>query len=259
MNRLPGYTRDMDITAMRDTIIPLGKDGSLKIDIEADGAQVDSIRYEVYSLDGKDQFAQGRSGCPGGRRNRDDAQYRQHPVGNGAGSSAESDTDDGRQTGGLLYADRFPGRYHHGRMFSFAQKFHTDALNKKNSEELESYLEPGDESDNTTFQTVNIHSNINHIQWGGLSPEVTGDVEWSIKESNTVYTSILANYQVSCRDEDGGASLYNIREFFRVRSLKGTIYLLDYNRDMEKVFRGIPRISARMASCSVLLRTRSRM
>ena len=65
-----------------------------------------------------------------------------------------------------------------------------------------------------------------------------GDVEWSIKESNTVYTSILAVYQVSCRDEDGRTALCNVREFFRVRSLKGTIYLLDYNRDMEQIFSG---------------------
>ena len=33
VNPLPGYTRDMDITAMRDTIIPLGTDGSLRIRI----------------------------------------------------------------------------------------------------------------------------------------------------------------------------------------------------------------------------------
>ena len=259
MNRLPGYTRDMDITAMRDTIIPLGKDGSLKIDIEADGAQVDSIRYEVYSLDGKDQFAQGEADVP--------AEGETGTTLNIGSILSETEREAalkviltmGDRQAGYYTRIAFPEDITTAECFSFAQKFHTDALNKKNSEELESYLEPGDESDNTTFQTVNIHSNINHIQWGGLSPEVTGDVEWSIKESNTVYTSILANYQVSCRDEDGGASLYNIREFFRVRSLKGTIYLLDYNRDMEKVFRGIPRISARMASCSVLLRTRSRM
>lgn len=238
VNRLPGYTRDMDITAMRDTIIPLGKDGSLKIDIEADGAQVDSIRYEVYSLDGKEQFAKGEADVP--------AEGETGATLN-IGSILSEEvreaalkvilTMDDRQAG---YYTRiaFPEDITTAECLSFAQKFHTDALNKKNSEELESYLEPGDESDNTTFQTVNIHSNINHIQWGSLSPEVTGDVEWSIKESNTVYTSVLANYQVSCQDEDGGASLYNIREFFRVRSLKGTIYLLDYNRDMEKVFRG---------------------
>ena len=79
--------------------------------------------------------------------------------------------------------------------------FHDKAINKEGTEDLESHLEPGEESDNTTYQTVNIHSDVTHVQWGDLSPEIVGNVEWSIKESNTVYTSILAKYQVSCQDE----------------------------------------------------------
>ena len=67
---------------------------------------------------------------------------------------------------------------------------------------------------------------------------VIGDVEWDIKESNTVYTSILAKYKVSCTDEEGAESIYNVKEFFRVRFLVDTIYLLDYNRNMEQVFDG---------------------
>lgn len=237
VNHLSGYTRDMDITAMRDTIIPLETDGSLKMSIEADSTQIDSVSYEVYSLDGEEQYTKAEADVPdeGGQVRLD--------IGNLLSAETREAvlkvilTIDEKNVG---YYTRivFPEDITTAECLSFAQGFHTDALNKQNAEEVESYLEPGEESDNTTLQTVNIHSNISHIQWGGLDPEVVGDVEWSIKESNTVYTSILANYQVSCRDEDGEAAIYNIREFFRVRSLKGTIYLLDYNRDMEKVFKG---------------------
>ena len=86
---------------------------------------------------------------------------------------------------------------------AYALDFHDKAINKEGTEDLESHLEPGEESDNTTYQTVNIHSDVTHVQWGDLSPEIVGNVEWSIKESNTVYTSILAKYQVSCQDENG--------------------------------------------------------
>lgn len=237
VNHLPGYTRDMDITAMRDTIVPLGEDGSLRVNIEADGASVDSVSYEVYSLDGEKQYTKGEADVPG-----EDGQTVLE-----IGSFLSADIREavlkiilGMDDGAAGYYTRIalPDDITTAECLEYAQDFHTDALMKQNTEEMESHLEPGDESDNTTFQTVNIHSNINHVQWGDLAPEVVGDVEWSVKESNTVYTSILANYQVSCRDEDGEAALYNVREFFRVRSLKGTIYLLDYNRDMEKIFRG---------------------
>lgn len=237
VNHLSGYTRDMDITAMRDTIIPLETDGSLEMNIESDGTQIDSVRFEVYSLDGQEQYTKGEADVPG-----EDGEVR---LDIGHILSEESReavlkvilTVDEKNVG---YYTRivFPEDITTEECLTFAREFHTDALNKQNSEKMESYLEPGEESDNTTLQTVNIHSNISHIQWGGLDPEIVGDVEWSIKESNTVYTSILANYQVSCRDENGEAAIYNIREFFRVRFLRKTIYLLDYNRDMEKVFKG---------------------
>src|SRR5699024_11176858 len=94
----------------------------------------------------------------------------------------------------------------------------------------------GEESDNTTYQTVNIHSDITHIQWGEMNPEVIGGVSWSIKESNSAYTSLLAKYQVNCEDDNGQLQTYNIKEFFRVRLSGETIYLLDYNRDMQQVF-----------------------
>ena len=237
VNPLFGYTQDMDITAMRDTIVPLGTDGSLKMRIQAEEGQVDAARYEVYSLNGEDMYTKGEVRIPEG-----EAETRLD-IGNILSESNREAVLKVILTLGddpVSYYTRIalPDDITTAECLAFAQKFHEDAMARQNTEEMESYLEPGDESDNTTYQTVNIHSDISHIQWGELSPEVVGDVEWSIKESNTVYTSILAVYQVSCRDEDGRTALCNVREFFRVRSLKGTIYLLDYNRDMEQIFSG---------------------
>nr|WP_294494690.1 C39 family peptidase [uncultured Mediterraneibacter sp.] len=237
VNPLFGYTQDMDITAMRDTIIPLEQDSSLTVGIEANGNQIDSIRYEVCSLDGEDQYTEGEAELPG-----EDGQSK---LGIGSILSAENREAVLKV---ILTVDEEPVSYYTrialpddittAECLAYAQDFHTKALTKEGTDEIQSHLEPSEESDNTTYQTVNIHSNITHVQWGSLAPEVVGDVEWNIKESNTVYTSILAKYQVSCKDEDGQAALYNVKEFFRVRSLRGTIYLLDYSRDMEQIFQG---------------------
>ena len=69
-----------------------------------------------------------------------------------------------------------------------------------------------------------------------VNPEIVGDVQWSLKESNSVYTSILAKYQVRCQDDKEETARYNVKEFFRIRSVGDTIYLLDYNRDLQEVF-----------------------
>lgn len=237
VNPLFGYTREMDITAMRDTIIPLGTDGTLKINLE-DGENVDAIEYQVYSLSGEDKYTEGKAELPG-----KDSTETTLNIGNILSTDNREAVlriilkiDDQK----VNYYTRIalPQDLTTADCLAYAQDFHTKALNKQATEEIQSHLEPGQESDNTTYQTVNIHSDITHVQWGDLSPEVIGDVEWSVKESNTVYTSLLAQYEVSCKDENGDAAIYNIKEFFRVRSLKGKIYLLDYNRNMERVFQG---------------------
>ena len=237
VNPLFGYVQDMDITAVRDTITPLGADGSLTMNIEDDGNDISDIRYEVYSLDGEDMYADGEADVP------DEGEQVSLSIGNILSDEVREavlkvilTADD--ETVSYYTRIAAPSDLTTGKCLEYAMDFHDKAINKEGTEDLESHLEPGDESDNTTYQTVNIHSDVTHVQWGDLSPEIVGDVEWSIKESNTVYTSILAKYQVSCQDENGDTALYNVKEFFRVRFLVDTIYLLDYNRDMEQIFQG---------------------
>lgn len=135
------------------------------------------------------------------------------------------------------------------KCLTFAKDFHAKALDQSDEDTLSMYLEPGEESDNTTYQTVNIHSDITHIQWGDLNPEIVGDVQWSLKESNSVYTSILAKYQVRCQDDKEETARYNVKEFFRIRSVGDTIYLLDYNRDLQEVFSSSRSVMDQRVSC----------
>ena len=240
VNPLFGYVQDMDITAMRDTITPLNQNGTLSMNIEENGQEISGIRYEVYSLDGTDKYTEGEAEVP----EEDGAATLD------VGTILSGDTREavlkviltvGEDTVSYYTRIAMPDNLTTSECLAYAQDFHEKALNKEDTAEMESHLEPNEESDNTTYQTVNIHSDITHVQWGDLSPEIVGDVEWSIKESNTVYTSILAKYQVSCVDENGESGLYDVKEFFRVRFLVDTIYLLDYNRDMEQVFQGTPQ------------------
>lgn len=237
VNPLFGYEQDMDITAMRDTITPLNADGSLSVNIEENNNEITGIQYEVYSLDGQDKYAEGEAEVP-----QEGESVNLRLANAVAGDVREAVLKIILTVGddSVSYYTRvaMPNGLSTSTCLAYALDFHDKAINKTASEELQSHLEPGEESDNTTYQTVNIHSDITHIQWGDLQPEIVGDVEWSIKESNTVYTSILAKYQVSCQNEDGEAVLYNVKEFFRVRFLVDTIYLLDYNRDMEQIFQG---------------------
>ena len=235
VNILSGYVGDMEITAMRDTITPLESDGTLQMNLEADGNEISSIKYEVYSLDGGETYKTGDL------ENVTPEEPMALELNDALGESVQEAVLKVILTVGeeeISYYTRIerPDEITAAGALEFAQDFHTKALEKSAAEELAVYLEPGEESDNSTYQTVNIHSDITHIQWGDLNPEVQGEVRWSIKESNSVYTSLLAKYQVSCEDDNGEVQMYDIKEFFRVRLSGDTVYLLDYNRDMQQVF-----------------------
>ena len=238
VNTLSGYAGDMEIPSMRDTIIPLGEDRSLNMRLEEGSSSVSGIRYEVYSMDGSEKYKEGKADLPA------EGETTTFQLGDVLSEPFEEavlkvilDTNADQS---VSYYTRIilPDDLAATECLAFAQDFHAKAVAGDESAELGLYLEPGEESDNTTYQTVNIHSDITHILWGDLNPQVLGDTEWDIKECNSVYTSLLAEYQTACTDDTGENKVYNISEFFRIRYVEGTVYLLDYNREMEKVFDG---------------------
>lgn len=239
VNVLSGYVRDMDIPAMRDTITPLEADGTVDMTVETDGNEISGVQYTVYSMDGEEVYTEGEA------PELSDTGTVTLSLSDGLSDSVREAvlkivlTVDDRKISYYTRIER-SDNINAADCLAYAVDFHTNALDGTNAEEMELRLEPNEESDNSTYQAVNIHSDITHIQWGDLEPQVTSDVEWSIKESNTVYTSILAKYQVSCIGDNEETGVYNVKEFFRIREMGDTIYLLDYNRDLQKVFTGSP-------------------
>ena len=240
VNALAGHVDEMDITAMRDTITPMEENGTLQMTVDADGNEIQEIHYEVYSLDGADIYKKGEV------KDLSDTTIQLDLNGALAEDVSEAvlkvilkvDKKD------VYFYKRIerPDDLAVGECLNFAEDIHTKTFDKKNASELGEYLEPNEEGDNTTFQTVTIHSSSSQMTWGNLAPEISSDVEWSIKESNSVYTSLLAKYQVTCVGDDEEVETYNIKEFFRVRYSGDELYLLDYNRSMNQVFNGNKKV-----------------
>ena len=232
INTLVGYKDEMDITAMRDTITPVNED-SVNMVLERNNNSIDQIRYEIYSLDGEEIYQKGTAKEANG--------IVSIPLDGTLTEGQEAvlkitlaiEEDTVNYYTRIVFSESFGA----SSCLKFAQEFHDNTF-AQNTTELAGYLESNEEGDNSTFQTVTIHSDISQVTWGELAPEIISAPEWDIKESNSSYTSILARYQVVCKEEDGSRETYNVREFFRVRSLKGTIYLLDYQRTMNQIFNG---------------------
>ena len=52
LNCLHGYTQEMDVTAMRDTLTPLENDRTLNLRIDPYKKKISDISYEVLNADG---------------------------------------------------------------------------------------------------------------------------------------------------------------------------------------------------------------
>ena len=95
-------------------------------------------------------------------------------------------------------------------------------------------MEPSVSSDNSNLNHVTIESDVTNVMWGVLKPEIASDVNWDIKETNSVYTSILLKYRVKCIGETK-EEVYEVNEFFKVRKYGKKLYLLAYDRTMEQL------------------------
>lgn len=234
VNSLPGYKSDMEITSMRDTLT-LVNNNKLELNLEKYDAQVEKMSWQVFTLDGEECLQQetvkdvGKTETLQLKANGMLSQERVLKV-----ILRVGDQD-------IFYYTRIKDAAdcNYKTCLEFVQNFHDWALAKDNTDELSTYLETTTEGNNSSFQTVTIHSSLDYVTWGELKPEERGGVQWEIKECNEKYTSVLLTYQVTCPGvtEDPDA-LYSIREFFRVQVSGEKQYLMDYNRTMNQVFDG---------------------
>ncbi len=234
VNTLPVYAKEMEITAVRDTITPVSS-GQLELRLKAYDNSVQSLDYTVYTLDGKQKLLEST--------------VKQPQESTILTLDAEDLLAEERALEIVLNMDEGKKAYLYTRIvdsagtnvfecLDYIRSFHEDALSKAEGTATQTAIEADGSIDNTTFSHVTIHSDFDHVSWGELEPAVEGSELWSIKEINSTYTSVQLQYRVRCKGEENETDVYSVTEFFRVRHIPDgdTDYLLDYDRTMAQVF-----------------------
>lgn len=233
VNPLAGYTNEMEIASMRDTITPVSG-GKLEMNIDRHEAVVDSLDYRVYTLDGKECLQKETIQNPKEKvtlRIKDNLLMQEKVL---------------RVTLNLKdqevnYYTRIAasGDTHYEKCMDHIEEIHNSALQNKNREKIARHLEAPSGSEGSGYERVTIQSGIDKVMWDGLNPLVAGDVIWEIKESNETYTSVLLTYRVKLQgDKENADAIYTVKEFFKMRMWQDKAYLLDYERTMDQFFEG---------------------
>ena len=114
-------------------------------------------------------------------------------------------------------------------------QFHENSFVKAKAEELSRYLEPDGTAANDTLAKVTIKSDSDLVTWGKISPKKVSEPIPIVKEYNMETACFQLNYFVEGTTASGKET-YRVNEFYRVRYVSGTSYLLNYERTMEAVF-----------------------
>lgn len=237
VNLLHGYSEEMEINYLRDNIICLGEERRLSLIVDKFGADIQSMSFEVRSLDGERLV-----------ENTDIYNYNEDDEQITASLQIKDLIDDHMEyklvillrmeNGNVLrYYTRVieAEDYHQAELIAFAKDFHERTFNKEAAKEITKYLESNEEGDNTTFSKVNIHSSFSQITWGELQVEREEKLQTSIKEMDAQTAKIQLSYQVSI-GSGKKKTFFNVKEFYRLRYGTERIYLLDFERTMEQIF-----------------------
>ena len=93
----------------------------------------------------------------------------------------------------------------------FVQNFYEKCMNKDATTELAAYVESDDSVADNSFTSVNIHSSLDMVTWGKLSPTISRRAVPTIKDINETTGSISLDYEITAFNEDGKTEVYDVR------------------------------------------------
>lgn len=230
---LHGYVSEMDPAYMRDAIIPLDEDRNVNISIDAKDYNIDTISYEIRSLDTQRNIS----------NNELDFEKEQDVI--TASFQAENLIEKneeylliitlGNSSEEIYYYTRImqPDSCHEEEILDFAQYFHNTALSADASD-LATFIEPDVYNTSEDLNHVTINSSLSQISYGTFDGQQVGDTRVALTDISTNYISLTLSYEVS-REYAGKTEYYTCSEDYRIRYTADRMYLLAYDRTMEQI------------------------
>ena len=137
----------------------------------------------------------------------------------------------------VFYYTRFiqNDNYHTKEKLDFVLDFHNVTFSDSDGQEIKKYLESGSKGDNSSFHSVNIYSSLKQVMWDELPIQKVQEPNILIKDISTQTAGIVLQYLVQ---EKGSRNenYYFVEEYYRIRYTASRMYLLDYERTMEEIF-----------------------
>ncbi len=237
VNCLAGYKNIMQTAYVQDCITPLPQDRTLSLSIEENGVGTKKIGYELRSIDGQ-RLIENNEVTEFEREDNMlfvNLKFKDLLEENVEYMLVLLLTTEENET--LQYYSKIIicDTSYIAETIDFVSDFHYKTYDKELATALTKYLESNSSADNSDFYKVNIHSSFDQVTWGKLNIKEELKPIITITEINSAISSYKLDFVVSDTEEDM-TNYYRVSEYFRVRHTDTRMYLLEYEREMEKIF-----------------------
>lgn len=238
INELHGYKHEMDITKMRDSITPIGSDRLLSIGIDTYGMAIDDITYEIRGMDGERLVADGEIQD---YQIVNDKIQTEVKVQNLLQDEEEYNMvfaiTSGKDT--IYYYTRImqTTACYVDECLEFALQFHDYTFRDDASSFIPTYMDAAT-GDPTTLNYADLTCTLKQITWADFEGQVLSQPVASFKEINDSYNVVTLNYVITSTNESGETEYYNVEEYYRLRETTTRMYVLNFERTVNQIFRG---------------------
>ncbi len=237
INRIHGYSSNLDANMVREGVIPLNDDKAFEVMIQEEAYHIKKLNYELREFNGNELIETDSVSVF-----EDEDSYKTAKIKLKAILETEKEyavkislvTSDSKK---IYYYQRVKQQKEAAlsEKLEFVKSFHNATKDKETAGWIVERLETDNKQENTSLARVDIHSNLDLVTWGNLKPEFLTEVIPTIVEINSSLATVVLDYMI--RAEIAGApEIFEVKEFYRVQYTNGKIYLLNYERTMEAIF-----------------------
>ncbi len=238
INELHGYVQEMDMLSMRDGLMPIGEDRKLQLEIMTYGNKVENLSYKIRSMDSERLLVEEDSA---------DIMVTQDKV--SCNISLPSLFEDNQEYN-MEMVISLDGKdvYYYTRIvramdcytketLDFSMNFHAYSFRDDASTFFPTYMDPAT-GDATNLAYVDLSCTLRQLTWANFTGVKLTEPVASFKEVNSSYNVITLNYVMTNVNEENEVEYYNVEEYYRLRYTPTRIYVLNFERRMNQIFRG---------------------
>ncbi len=237
INSLYGYVHEMQLNSATELLTPVGNDRKLNLHIDTDGVVIDRILYQIRSREDSRLIVEN--------------EVKNYTVEKGyidAEITLESILKENEQyymvfnleTGSktIYYYTRLIRENNMGvtRYMNFAKQFHDETFNPNSNGFFPLYIDPTT-GNTSTLNYVDLTCSIRQLTWNKFEGAVVGDVKYAIKEVNDSFFTVVLSYVLAANNVSGQSEYFNVEEYHRLRYANERMYVLNFERSMNQIFR----------------------